>query len=601
MSQLSIGELVRQAENNYITGTTNISEYVDFSLYDTINRIEAYNHSKHISGDKDSQGRERPFFNINVAARNIWYRATDIDRKNMRIKATKRKNTIAAFIATIHFQDWLRRSGAGAWLNKWGITLATYGSAVLKFVEKGDELHVDVVPWNRLICDAIDFDNNIKIEKLSLTPAELKSRDGYDQAVVDSLLDSISAREDIAKRKKDTKNGYITVYEVHGVLPLSLITGREQDEKIYQQQMHVVSFVANKKGRSVQYDDFTLIKGREKVDPYMLTHLIEEEGRVLGYGAVERLFESQWMVNHTAKSAKDQLDLASKLIFQTADPSFVGINALDDIVNGNILIHSPNAPLTQLNNSSHDITSLQNFGTQWQILAKEITSTPDAISGNTMPSGTAYRQVAILNQESHSLFEVMIENKGLDLEKAIRKYIIPHIKKRMDTVEEIAATLDDQGIQKFDSIYVPKEVIRRRNQKIIENALNDKLQPIPDAAEIEREIRMELSEQGNERFIRPSDIITEKWSDVLKDLEWDVEVEITGENYEKAAALDTLRTVFETIADPNRAQVLQTPQGKFLFNKILETSGQISSVELGQFETTVQMPSPQQAQQQLMQ
>jgi hypothetical protein len=121
-----IGELVRKAETDFISGTTQTSKYVSESLYEDINRIEAYLNSKHISGETDSLGREKPFFNIVLAARNIWFRATDIDRKDIRVKATKRQDYIRTFLATIHLQDWMRRTNFGKFLNDWGITLASY-------------------------------------------------------------------------------------------------------------------------------------------------------------------------------------------------------------------------------------------------------------------------------------------------------------------------------------------------------------------------------------------------------------------------------------------------------------------------------------------
>ena len=70
---------------------------------------------------------------------------------------------------------------------------------------------------------------------------------------------------------------------------------------------------------------------------------------------------------HSQKLIKDQLDLASKLIFQTSDGNFAGRNALTAIESGDILIHAINEPITQANNASHDITSLQNFGTSGKL------------------------------------------------------------------------------------------------------------------------------------------------------------------------------------------------------------------------------------------
>lgn len=579
MSETNICELVRRLERDYTTGTTTISKYVEFSQYENIEKIDAYINSKHVSGETDSMGREKPFFNIVTGAVNIWFRATDIDRKDIRIKATKEKDAIGAFLATIHLQAWMKRDNFGIFLNDWGRALAKYGSAVTKWVEKGGRLFVQIVPWNTLISDTVDFENNPKIERLFLTPAQLKKNKAYDQDMVEQLIEADSmAREGLDKTKKDNKNDYIEVYEVHGELPLSYLTGIEEDDDEYVQQMHVVSFIKIK--NSDKYKEFTLLSGREKQDPYYITHLIKEDGRSQSIGAVEHLFEAQWMSNHTAKSIKDQLDLASKLIFQTSDGNFVGKNVLNSIENGDILIHDDNKPLTSVANTSHDITALQSFGGQWQALAKEIVSTPDAITGGTMPSGTAYRQVALLNQEAHSLFEVMTENKGLAIEEMMRRFVIPFIKKKMDTSEEIAVTLDAHNIKQLDSMYINNEAIRRHNAKIVFEALNNQPTIGLDINAEKDKIQSQLAQNGNQRFIKPSDISTKTWKEMFKDLEWEVEVEVTNEQSNKEAVLATLTTIMQTIgANPS---VLNDPNMKFIFNKILETTGAISSIELAQ-------------------
>src|ERR1035437_7436637 len=176
-----ICSLVRKNEQLYILGNTKLSKYVSFSLADNLDKIDAYINSKHISGDKDSLNRDKPFFNICTAAVNVWYRATDIDRKDIRIKADKSSykvtegnntirvpGTVLSLLASIHLKDWMKKSNFGTVLNDWGIALARYGSSVVKFIEKDGELISQVIPWNRLIVDPIDFDNDAVIEILEL-------------------------------------------------------------------------------------------------------------------------------------------------------------------------------------------------------------------------------------------------------------------------------------------------------------------------------------------------------------------------------------------------------------------------------------------------
>ena len=588
----SIGALIRKLESDYPFNTTTISKYVQHNQYENIEHIEAYLNSKHLSGDTDALDREKPFFNIVLAVVNLWWRATDIDRKNIRIKSTKLRHKVMAYAGNLKLQDWMKRVNFGAFLNDWGLSLVRYGSSPVEFVEKDGVLHPSVLSWHNMISDTVEFEKNPRIKILYLSKADLKKNKSYDHDVVEELLDAVTVRKTLDGQNKDTKSDYIKVYEVHGELPLSYLTGNEADDKIYQQQMHTVSYVKNKKE---EYDDFCLYKGREAKDPQILTHLIKQEARAQSMGAVEYMFDAQWMINHSQKLIKDQLDFVSKVIMQTADANFAGQNTLTDIEVGDILVHAPNAPLGSVNNKG-DITALQNFGKQWEALARELTSTPDAIRGENMPSGTAWRQVEALRTESHSLFELMVENKSLDIERMMREYIIPNLKKQLDTTEELALTLDAQGIREFDSMYVPNEVIRRANEEKKKKILAGEVALEPDKLQIETQVKQELSELGNRRYLKPSDIDSTTWKEALEDLEWEVEVDASGEARDKEAVMTTLTTVLKTIV--TNPTVLQDPNMKMLFNKILEETDAISPLEFSTVPPAPPQP-PQEMQPQL--
>ena len=586
--QNPLGGVVRKMENDYINNSTTTSKYIDWSMYEDICKIEAYANSKHTSGDKDAMDRDKPFFNIVTAAENIWFRATDIDRKNIRIKSPYQKDIIASFLATAKLHEWMNKENFGMFLNKWGRSLARYGSSVVKFVPQDGKLHCKVMSWGNLIVDVVDFNNNIVIEKIELTEAQLQKRvetHGYDKEMVEALCDAKASRTTLDRQQKDTKSDYIKLYEVHGEMPLSYLTGNEEDEDTYVQQMHVISFVGKGRGK---FDDYTLVAGREKKNPYMITHLIEEDGQTLAIGAVKHLFEAQWMMNHSAKLIKDQLDLASKLIFQTSDGNFVGQNALTAIQTGDIMIHAENQPLTQLQNNSHDITAIQNYASQWKVLSQEITSTPDSIAGNTMPSGTAYRQVAILNQESHSLFEIMTENKGLYIEEMMREYIIPFLKTQLDTKDEVKATLSDYGVEKMNTLFIKDETNRITKKLILEPLLKGELAPQVDTDMVQQHVQNSLELQGEDRYFVPDDTGDKTWKDIFEDFEWNCIVEVTAENTDKEATLTTLNTVLQTIA--GNPMILQDPNAKMIFNKILEETGRISPLEI---QTAKQAPQPQ--------
>jgi len=584
----AVGALVRKIESDYKTGETTLSKYVTFNLLENLEKIDAYANSKHTSGETDSLGREKPFFNIVTSAINIWYRATDIDRKDIRIKSTKLKDTTRAFIATLKLQQWMRDTNFGAFLNKWGRSLAKNGSSVLKFVEKDGKLYPIVMDWMKIIIDSVNFDDNPVVEILELTPAQLKMRKGYDQTQVTALISAVQARETRDGQKKDTKAGYIKLYEIHGQLPKSYITEKDEDADIYVQQMHVISYVA-KGDKKDEWDEFTLAKGREAKSPYMITHLIEEDNRSQAIGAVEHLFEAQWMNNHTAKGIKDHLDLASKLIFQTSDDTFVGQNALSAIENGDILVHATNEPLTQINNGSHDITQMQNFGREWKQLGNEITGISEAMLGKTPKSGTAWRQTEAILNESNDLFELMTENKGLHIEEMMRKFVLPYLKKQLKNRDEIVGILEDHQIKQIDSSLIKINTEKKVKREIIDSLKKGELPVQLDVQATKESVQGELAEQGNVRSFVPSEVSDLEWEKYFEGMVWESEVDVTGEASATQSHMTTLTTVLQTIA--TNPSVLTDPNAKMLFNKILSMTGAVSPIEIADAPVQSNMPS----------
>ncbi len=587
----SVGELIRKQEDDYIRGNTQISKYVSFSQHDTLEKIDAYLNSRHISGEADSMGREKPFFNIVTAAVNIWYRATDIDRKNIKFIPTNNASVVLAFVANIILQNWMVENRFGVVLNEWGRSLARYGSTVLKFVTNSSGLHVTTIPWNRIISDSVDFEANPKIEVLELTEAQLRGRvktNGYDQAAVDSLCDALKARETLDKRKKDNKNDYIKIYELHGNLPKPYLTESEADKDTYVQQMHVISFVGVKSGRKTDYQDFTLFSGEEAEDPYMITHLIKEDGRSLSIGAVEYLFQAQWMTNHSMKSIKDTLDITSRAIFQTPDVQFLNRNVLTDFESGDIFTHATNMPLTRVDNAKPDIQQWQNYAIAWQNLGQELTATPDAMRGNNPTSGQPYSTTALLNANANSLFELMTESKGLSIEDMMRQFVIPYIKKQLKNKDQVVAILDDAGIQEIDAMYIPHEAVKRFNAQAVDTILNGGIPSPFQPEQAMQQVQQQQAPNGNKRFFVPDDADEQTWADVFSDFEWDsIRVEVTNEQVDKQAVMQTLNTVLQTIA--SNPSILQNQNAMQLFSAIMRETGAISPIQLS---TSASLPPP---------
>lgn len=590
-----VGELVRKLESDYRRGNTKISKHVTFNMLETIEKIEAYVNSKHVSGETDSLNRKKPFFNIVTSAVNIWYRATDIDRKHIRVRAGNSKEWINSFLATVKLHEWMRRARFGTYLNDWGRTLSKFGSAVTKIVENDSGLHITVIPWNAIICDAVDFENNPKIEPLELTPTQLKKRiktHGYDATKVKELLEELEERETPGGQRKDNKAGYIKLYELHGELPLSYLTFDEADEETFVNQIHVISYVGVRNGRTTEYKDFCVYKGQEDINKvsYHIAHLIKEDNRTMGIGAVENLFHPQQWTNHSKKAVKDILEITSKLILQTADAQFVGRNILTDVEAGNIFVTEQSKPLTKVETSKPEIVGWDNYAMGWKQLGNEINGISEAMLGAQPKSGTAWRQTEAMLQESYSLFEVMTENKGLAIEDMMRERIIPYIKTQIDDAKEVSAILEQYDIDRIDGIYIKNEAIKRTNKRIVDAAIKGvAITPEQQAqmlADNEATMRGDLASMGNQRFFSPGEV---SWKEQLKDLEWNLEVEVTEETKNVQEALTTLNTALKLVLTPGFEQ---NKKAQMIVGRVLEMTGAMSPIEYAAIPSDTQQKTP---------
>ena len=205
--------------------------------------------------------------------------------------------------------------------------------------------------------------------------------------------------------------------------------------------------------------------------------------------------------------------------------------------------------------------------------------------GTTPPSGVPLGTTQIVTSQGLSLFEIMTENKGLAIEDMLREFVIPFLKKKLKNKDEIAAILQDHEIEKIDAMFVPKEAIRRYNRRVLDEVLTrgeksmeggilSPIQPFNQGQE-EAAVRQELAPLGNQRFFTPDDI---NWDEVLKDLEWNLDINIKNEQKDKQAILTTLSTVLQTIS--TNPQVLQDPNARMLFNEILNATGVFSPAKL---------------------
>lgn len=533
-------------------GTVQITAGLTFNAYQTIKKILFYTESKYESGQKDRRGKLKPFFNIVNFRVNVATRATDLDTKDIQIVADEPQFMPMSFLLQKEVYNWMKDVNFAKTLNEMGSTRAKFGGVLVKKCmeqEEGEEeeLELEVVDWRNVIVDPANPDDMV-IEKHYLNENELAEKDG--------AWDGVREAIDLVRKLPEKK---LEVFEVTAELPEAYAPDGG-DKYTYRIQKFFLYNKARGGKAVILYHEF--------LDEFPYKYLAWENinGR-LGRGIVEDGFEAQQWTNDAVIKEKEAMELGSKVIFKSTDPSIQN-NILSEVENGQIIKIAPNTDLAIANTITNNLPEFRQLIQSWDSQLEKTTSTFNAVTGETMPSGTAYRTTAILNQEATSMFDYRREEMGIFLVEIFTDWIIPYLLKKFNKAHILNAEFTAEELVAIDESY--------SNYRANEEAMKTMESGTPvyaeDYAKLVEAEKLILKKGKSNRFL-----------DIPKGYygNWKPKVTIltTGEQKNKAVILESLNNVLMTAA--KAPQVLTDPTLSKVFAKILEISGSgISPVSL---------------------
>ena len=543
---MDITKFVKDKMELWERGSVQITEGLTFNAHQTIKKVIYYSESKYESGQKDRRGKLKPFFNIVNFRVNVATRATDLDTKDIQIVADEPQFMPMSFLLQKEVYNWMKDVNFAKTLNEMGQTRAKFGGVLVKKCleqEEGEEeeLELEVVDWRNVIVDPSNPDDMV-IEN------ELAEKEGVWEGVREAI--------DVVRKSAEKK---LEVFEVTAELPGSYAP-EGGDDYTYRIQKFFL-YNKTKSGKAV-------ILYHEFLDEFPYKYLAWEKinGR-LGRGIVEDGFEAQQWTNDAVIKEKEAMELGSKVIFKSTDPSIQN-NILSEVENGQIIKIAPNTDLAIANTITNNLPEFRALIQSWDSQLEKTTSTFNAVTGETMPSGTAYRTTAILNQEATSMFDYRREEMGIFLVEIFTDWIIPYLLKKFNKAHILNAEFTAEELVAIDESY--------SNYRANEEAMKTMESGTPvyaeDYAKLVEAEKLILKKGKSNRFL-----------DIPKGYygNWKPKVTIltTGEQKNKAVILESLNNVLMTAA--KAPQVLTDPTLSKVFAKILEISGSgISPVSL---------------------
>ena len=555
---------VQRIKENYEKGTVDIIDGLPYSMYQTLRRIEFYTNSRYLNGNTDNRNRVKPFYNITNFRINVAVRATDIDTKDFTVFSDNPKHYVKSMLFSKEMKNWMKRVSFAKTLNDFGYTRAKYGGVLIKRVRRGGELHIQIPEWKNIVTDSIDIINGVKGERHYMTKVQFQSKmDAWN-----NLADNLDLVEKTMKKthgKNYSSSDRVCVLEIEGEFENEYVNETNEG---YCLQKHFILLDQDDNAVACLHSE------KKTTSDYKYLAWFEASGRGLGIGIAEDSFEAQVAINDSILKESDIMEIASRTLFWT-DSASVENNLLTDVESGQLLKVLPGEQFQVLNSTPNSLPQLDNIRVKWDEQVSRATSTFEAVTGETMPSGTPFRSLAVQNQEGMGLFSYRMEEAGIFWRGVFADWIVPHLKGKLTRAHVLTSDFTTEELQVIDEAVSTE----RANRKVIDRALQGKVTNIEDyqvLLESEKEL---MRVTKGIRFIDIPD-------DYFKDLEAQIDINITGEQLNKGVMFETINNMLVTITqsfNPNTGtfSVLEDPILSKIFGKAVEMTGiGISPAEL---------------------
>lgn len=553
-------ELNRQNEN-YNNGYITLIDGLTFSQWQTLKKIEFYSNSKYLTGDKDELGRDKPFYNIVNYRVNVAVRATDIDVKDIKIISDNPNFAEYAFLYNHEAYEWMKQSDFSLFLNQFGQTRARYGGVLVKkcqYKEPGEqeELEIEVVPWKNVITDPVDIENGVITEKHYMLPNELAEKKDVWENIDKAMELSTNMEKNLQKGVAQTATNRIPVYEIEGVFPETYDPeiGEDGDKYTFKLMRFIVAGDAGKQ----------VLLFKEDLEESQYKYLSWEKvpGRGLGRGVVEEGFEAQRWTNDAVIGETNAMTLSGKVVMVT-DSEDVGNNAITDLVNGSVIKVKRGETVQSLSLLPSSFPEFNNLKTSWDTQVQRSTNTFDAVTGETMPSGTPLGSLAIQAQQASSYFDYKREEAGVFITELFNDWILPFLAKRINKEHILSSEFDNDELMKMDEAFATHLVNQEIKTKILSGMI---VSPEEYQAGIDF-TKNKLAQRGNRRFLE----VPSGW---FKDFKPKVSVIVTKELKDIDVEKKNLEYISMILA--RNPQAMQDPVMAKIVGRMAELSGILS-------------------------
>lgn len=555
-----------------------IIENLYFHQWNIIRMCEFYSNSKYLSGNVDTMGRDKPFYNIVNYRVSLAKTATDLEIKDIQVQSDNPKHYTTSMFLNRESQKWMKDKDVQfeKVLNKMNITRPKYGGYIAKRSWVDKKLKIDVPEWKNIMNDQVEVLGGPLIETHYMSPVEISKKKNVWYNVT-AVLKAFKKTQ-IGNQGKKIPMGKITVYELQGEFPDAVYLDAEEENASitdgdwykYSLQKYFIAVVGDTKFLMYCED----LSSKKITDTYRYLPWEEMPGRGLGKGVIEDSEEAQVWTNDSISNEKSAMDLAGKVAIKTTSKKLA--NNILEVDNGKIFQLDKDTDMGSINFSPGALGEFQSQIDRWKSQADDVTSSYDAATGAQPPSGTPYSQTALLNNVAMKPLEYKRGEWGTHLSLIWEEWVIPYLIDQLYDSHILRSDFTDAELAQIDRDFATFKM----NDITHDAVLNGEMPIQADFENGVQQIMGGLKKGGKSRYIKFPKGYFDDW-------EGNCTVVTSGDDKNKAATLQSLSTILSTVIqsyNPNTGKfgVLEDPILSDIFGRIVEIAGAgISPISLG--------------------
>lgn len=566
----NVYDLVEEGQKDYENQTgIKLEEGWSWSMKGHLSRSYLYLNSQF---EDNNENRDlRPNKNIVLPIMNVQYRTEGFDVKDINLYVNNPDEYFKSLLVNKYHNKWALENGMDTFIDDMVVSYCNYGGVLVK---KTDDARPEVIDLRTLaFCNQTDILVYPFAIEYEYSPAELRKankkwgQDSYGATVdIEELI--------VLAKKEDDKT--IKVYEVHGLLPKNWLIESDTDEYDEEEEdVHQIQVISFYKKEDESKQGVTLFKHKEPELPFKFLARDKVEGRALGRGGIEELFESQIWTNWDEIKVTEMLEAASKTLFWSNDPTFKSKNNLSNVDNNEVLGVMGEGKIGQLDTYPRNLAVFNDSVERWFKQAQLLGGGPDPLMGETPTAGTPFKLYEAQQIEGKGMHKYRQGQLAVFMDEIYRDWVLPHLAREIVKEQEFMQELSADEMQMVMDKVMTKKTNDFKKRMILS------LQEIDEdlVADYQEQVKTDVIKQGNKRFFK---IL----KDEMKDTKLSVLTNIAGKQKNLALLTDKLVNVLrQYIATP---QIRQDPEMTKLLNTILESSG-LSPIMFG--------PAPAQQQQ----